>query len=275
MKYTANILIALAAAATFTACGNSAVQAPDTSSAPVSSTITSAASSAAASEIAQPLSAENPLAGAASMPESKIAVADAAIYRGVVEDFAVNDKGQTVLMMRRAVGSRFSPRMNFALTENTAYSFEESSIGNGAFLEVYYSAGTTQSDSTTPIETEAIAINDLGLEDLVNYNGTLVEVSPDPDKEGAGQLLLDPIDPNGMQYVFNYDSSTQFYLDFDALKPGVQLNVLHSAASTRSLPPQSAAFEIAPYTAPSADELPLPIPDTFGSDASAGENPTV
>ena len=128
MKYTANILIALAAAATFTACGNAAVQAPDTSSAPVSSTI----SSAAASEIAQPLSAENPLAGAASMPESKIAVADAAIYRGVVEDFAVNDKGQTVLMMRRAVGSRFSPRMNFALTENTAYSFEESSIGNGA-----------------------------------------------------------------------------------------------------------------------------------------------
>ena len=78
-----------------------------------------------------------------------------------------------------------------------------------------------------------------------------------------------------MQYVFNYDSSTQFYLDFDALKPGVQLNVLHSAASTRSLPPQSAAFEIAPYTAPGADELPLPIPDTFGSDASAGENPTV
>ena len=29
-----------------------------------------------------------------------------------------------------------------------------------------------------------------------------IEVSPDPDKEGAGQLLLDPIDPNGMQYVF-------------------------------------------------------------------------
>lgn len=58
--------------------------------APVSSTI----SSAAASEIAQPLSAENPLAGAASMPESKIAVADAAIYRGVVEDFAVNDKAK-------------------------------------------------------------------------------------------------------------------------------------------------------------------------------------
>ena len=68
MKYTANILIALAAAATFTACGNAAVQAPDTSSAPVSSTI----SSAAASEIAQPLSAENPLAGAASMPKAKL-----------------------------------------------------------------------------------------------------------------------------------------------------------------------------------------------------------
>ena len=62
-----------------------------------------------------------------------------------------------------------------------------------------------------------------------------------------------------MQYVFNYDSDT-FYLDFDALKPGDQLNVLHSAASTRSLPPQSAAFEIAPYTAPVQMNC-LPIPD--------------
>ncbi|MCI8492289.1 hypothetical protein [Anaerotruncus sp.] len=269
MKYTANILIALVAAAAFTACGNAAIQAPGTSSAPVSSAVSSAASLAVSSESVQPLSAENPLAGAASMPESKIAVTDAAIYRGVVEDFAVNDKGQTVLMMRRAEGSGYAPRMNFALTESTSYNFDEISIANGAFLEIYYGSNVTQNTSETPVEAEAVAINDLGVEDLVNYNGTLVEVSPDPDKDGAGQLLLDPINPNGMQYVFNYDSSTQFHLDFDTLKPGDQLNVLHSAASTRSLPPQSAAFEVAPYTAPEANELPLPAAP--GPDAAATE----
>lgn len=269
MKHTANILIALAVAAALTACGNAATQAL-ASSAPASSAVSCAASASADTESVQPLSAENPLAGAASMPESKIAVADAAIYRGVVEDFAVNDKGQTVLMLRRAEGTSFSPRMNFALTENTAYSFDGSSIGNGAFLEIYYCADAAQNDSETPTEAEAVAINDLGLEELVNYNGTLVEVSPDPNKEGTGQLLLDPIDPNGMQYAFNYDSSTQFHLDFDALKPGDQLNVLHSAASTRSIPPQSAAFEISPYTAPEDGELSLPAaPDPDTADAGS------
>ena len=111
------------------------------------------------------------------MPESKIAVADAAIYRGVVEDFAVNDKGQTVLMMRRAVGSRFSPRMNFSLTENHCAAVLKNHPSATERFEVTTAFGTTQSDSTTPIETEAIAINDLGLEDLINYNGTLVKVS--------------------------------------------------------------------------------------------------
>ena len=98
-------------------------------------------------------------------------------------------------------------------------------------------------------------------EDLTNYNGKLVEIVPDTEDVDSGYLLLDPIDENGMQYQFNYGPDTQFNIDKDTLQAGDLLNVLHSPISTRSLPPQSPAYEISPYTAPEADELPIPAAD--------------
>ena len=103
-----------------------------------------------------------------------------------------------------------------------------------------------------------MCIRDRISEDLVVYNGTLVEITTDPEKEEGCSLLLDPLTEDGMQYVFHVDESTQFYLDFASLKAGDKLHVIHSPASTRSLPPQSAAWEIFPYTEPEAGELPAP-----------------
>lgn len=185
----------------------------------------------------------------------RLQVADAAMFRGVVEDFAVDDGGKTMLVMRGAKGTDFAPHLNVVLTEDTKYSFDETKIGNGAFLEVYY--GVAVNEVGTPSTVEAIAVNDFGSEDMVNYNGVLVEITKDGD---SGQLLMDPLDDSGTQYAFNYGPDTQFYLDMESLKPGDQLNIFHSPIATMSLPPQSPALEVNLYTAPaenSTEEAPV------------------
>lgn len=254
MKKVLTLLLALATAASLAACG-----APETPAEP-------GAPAPSASEPAEESSnpEENEAEPAALPGQERLSVADASRFLGTVEDFAVDDAGQTVLLMRRAAGSGLLPELKVTLTENTSYSFDGTQLGNGAFLEVYYGG---EPDETGAVD--AIAVNDLISEDLVIYNGTLAEITPDPEKEGSGSLLLDPLTENGMQYVFHYDESTQFYLDFASLKAGDKLHVLHSPASTRSLPPQSAAWEISPYTAPEAGELPMPAADapSDGGDA--------
>lgn len=188
---------------------------------------------------------EEPSASSTAAPmDQRLQVADAAMFRGVVEDFAVDDTGKTVLVMRGAEGTGFAPSLKVTLTEDTRYSFDETKIGNGGFLEIYY--GVDMNEVETPDIVEAIAVNDLGSEDMMNYNGTLVEIMKDGD---GGQLLLDPLDENGTQYAFNYGPDTQFYLDMDALKAGDALNIFHSPIATMSLPPQSPALEVRLYEA--------------------------
>lgn len=178
-----------------------------------------------------------------------IHVADAAVYRGVVDDFAVDDNGHTALILRQVPGTDFGyPVLQAVLDENTRYSFDTTGMGNGSYLEIFYGGQPDASGTVT-----AIAVNDMGPVDLVVYNGILVEANTEEN-----YLLLDPVDENGMQYRFNFNDSTQFYLDSNALAPGDKLNVLHDAASTRSIPPQSFAREVRPMAA--LENAPAPIP---------------
>ncbi|WP_207654187.1 hypothetical protein [Anaerotruncus massiliensis (ex Togo et al. 2019)] len=243
MKKLLTLLLALTTAVSLAACG--APEAPAEPSEPAPS------ASEPAEESSKP--EENEAEPAAMPGQERLSVADASRFLGTVEDFAVDDAGQTVLLMRRATGSDLPRELKVTLTEDTNYSFDSAQLGNGAFLEVYYGG---EPDETGAVD--AIAVNDLISEDLVVYNGTLVEITTDPEKEEGCSLLLDPLTEDGMQYVFHVDESTQFYLDFASLKAGDKLHVIHSPASTRSLPPQSAAWEISPYTEPEAGELPAP-----------------
>ena len=235
MKKLLTLLLALTTAVSLAACG--APEAPAEPSEPAPS------ASEPAEESSKP--EENEAEPAAMPGQERLSVADASRFLGTVEDFAVDDAGQTVLLMRRATGSDLPRELKVTLTEDTNYSFDSAQLGNGAFLEVYYGG---EPDETGAVD--AIAVNDLISEDLVVYNGTLVEITTDPEKEEGCSLLLDPLTEDGMQYVFHVDESTQFYLDFASLKAGDKLHVIHSPASTRSLPPQSAAWEISPYTEP-------------------------
>lgn len=182
----------------------------------------------------------------------KIEVTDVPCYRGTIEDFAVSDDGHTVLLLNRPSGTNFEANLKVKLTENTRYSFEQNQMGNGSLIEVYYMQIKEGGIM------EALAVNYLGVEEDVYYNGKLTELVVN---DQSGRLVMDPIDEGAQTYIFNFDEKTQFYLDQDSLSPGTLLNIYHSPISTRSLPPQSPALEIRPYTPPTEDEIRKPAAD--------------
>lgn len=157
-------------------------------------------------------------------------------YRGVVEDIAVSDDGNTVLILNGPQGSGVSP-MKIKLTENTQGT--DAQFGNGSFLEIQYE--DQQEEDESYAATSIIVLESV---DAVSYNGTLVEVIRDGEN---GQLLMDPLMEDGVAYAFNFGPETVFYVDLESLQPGDKLNIYHSSMATRSIPPQSPAIEVRPY----------------------------
>ena len=243
--------------AMLSACGQSGGSSQASSSQPASSAAASQAESEAPAEESVPEEAD-----AEAAPVEPLAAPEGSqVFRGTVEDFAVSDDGATVLLMRRAVGTSFPADLKVKLiadgSADTQFGMDADLLGNGSFLEVYYTPGQENPDGSVT----ALVVNDALSEDLVYYNGTVVEVAPDPEQEGEGYLLLDPLEEGGMQYRFNYGPETQFVIPLEQIAVGTQLNVYHSPAATRSLPPQSYALEISAYTAPAEGEVPAPVAD--------------
>ena len=243
--------------AMLSACGQSGGSSQASSSQPASSAAASQAESEAPAEESVPEEAD-----AEAAPVEPLAAPEGSqVFRGTVEDFAVSDDGATVLLMRRAVGTSFPADLKVKLiadgSADTQFGMDAELLGNGSFLEVYYTPGQENPDGSVT----ALVVNDALSEDLVYYNGTVVEVAPDPEQEGEGYLLLDPLEEGGMQYRFNYGPETQFVIPLEQIAVGTQLNVYHSPAATRSLPPQSYALEVSAYTAPAEGEVPAPVAD--------------
>ena len=243
--------------AMLSACGQSGGSSQASSSQPASSAAASQAESEAPAEESVPEEAD-----AEAAPVEPLAAPEGSqVFRGTVEDFAVSDDGATVLLMRRAVGTSFPADLKVKLiadgSADTQFGMDADLLGNGSFLEVYYTPGQENPDGSVT----ALVVNDALSEDLVYYNGTVVEVAPDPEQEGEGYLLLGPLEEGGMQYRFNYGPETQFVIPLEQIAVGTQLNVYHSPAATRSLPPQSYALEVSAYTAPAEGEVPAPVAD--------------
>lgn len=95
----------------------------------------------------------------------------------------------------------------------------------------------------------AITANLYPTAEMVLFNGRLESITPDPDKDGKGRMLLTELETN-QQVVFHYSENTQFYLQVEELAQGDTLNILHRGAMTRSLPPQGSALEVRPYAEP-------------------------
>lgn len=192
-------------------------------------------------------------------PDNRLTVADAMQYRGTVTKVSTDvpkadgtGSYALVLTLEQAKGTNFgAPSLQFAIDENTRLGFEvEGEMEwEGAYLEVYYSYMTKNAPDPDAVY-DAIAINYLGVAEMVNFNGTVAEIVPHPDKEGEGRYLMTDLENPEYQVFFLYGPQTQFYMNQSDIKVGDQLNIFHSPAMALSLPPQCAAWEIRPYAAP-------------------------
>lgn len=187
---------------------------------------------------------------ASEQPLLQVRQAQTSVYRGVIDDFVVGDSGKTGWILRQAHGADYgSPTMIIMLDDSTKVLYDDSEqVGNGTYIEATYA--NLNADGTAT----AISVDTLMNPEMIVYNGTVQSVRK--DKDGSGQILMKPLEDSGMDFAFNYSSDTVFTKPLDEISAGTQLSVLHSAASTRSLPPQSFAQDIREY-APSTKDAQL------------------
>ncbi|MEG0541208.1 MAG: hypothetical protein RR528_02675 [Angelakisella sp.] len=219
------------------ACGSTP---PPTSSAPSISV-----------EPSPPPVSESESGSSNSLPEAPPIPADAAMYRGTITN--VTQEGDNhIVTLEQAEGTDFgAPSLKFAFTKDTYAGFTPEV---GQYLEVYYgrAPGQPLDVAATHNIITAIKYQEAG---MVNFNGTLKSVEAHPEKPGQGWLVVESLSAEGMQgeIRFNYGSEdTQFYLNFDELKPGDKLNIFHPGVFTMSLPPQGSALEVRKYVEPAA-----------------------
>ena len=178
-----------------------------------------------------------------NLPES-IIVADAAMYRGTIIDIRQDADGLTVTL-EQARGTNFGSvqPMDVVIADDIVMSGFESlaELREGDYLEVFY--GSIVRGGTS----RAITARLLPPADVVIFNGILEEIIVQDGQ--TGHMLVNSMNGGG-QHLFHFSPEfTQFYLNFDGLQPGDELNIFHSGVSTRSIPPQSSALEVRFYYA--------------------------
>ena len=199
--------ISLMAAVSLAACGASA---PAASSSPSSEAVSSGVVS---SEKAS--SESTPEESDASPDSQQLEKMSAPRYVGVVDDFAVNDAGETVLIMKPSHGGD----------------------ANGSLKAV-----AVQINDTDEVPAGSDGLPDFDMEESVSYDGVVLSVSFDPSNPKEGSIEMTDFDGQ-MPYVFHFNEETTV----KEIQPQTKLHIEHSQISTRSLPPQSNAFSISPY----------------------------
>lgn len=237
--------ISLMAAVSLAACGASA---PAASSSPSSEAVSSGVVS---SEEAS--SESTPEESDASPDFQQLEKMSAPRYVGVVDDFAVNDAGETVLIMKPSHGGDANGSLNIALTKDTSYTIEDGALANGAELEIFYvlneknEAVAVQVNDTDEVPAGSDGLPDFDMEESVSYDGVVLSVSFDPSNPKEGSIEMTDFDGQ-MPYVFHFNEETTVEgIDLKEIQPQTKLHIEHSQISTRSLPPQSNAFSISPY----------------------------
>lgn len=181
-----------------------------------------------------------------SEPQPDVAMpapADAALYRGVVGDITPGDEDSLTIEIAQPVGVNYSmPKLTVVVNKNTSAGFDTAGIKQGDYVEVYYGPAGEQA----PESVDAIVINRLAPAEVSVFNGTVKEITPDENDENSGDILLESLDDQS-ETIFHYSDETQFYLDFATLEVGTKLNIHHSGATTRSIPPQGNALEVRSY----------------------------
>lgn len=169
-------------------------------------------------------------------------VADAAMYRGTVASISV-DGDINYITLKQEKGTNYGyPVKQFKITADTKTDYTKDQLELGSYLEVAYGSSSNIEEVST-----AITASLLNEAEFSVYNGTVVSVTPVKGSADEGSILLKDKSSNN-QTVFHYNKDTQLYIDKKALKKGAVLNIYHSGALTRSVPPQGNALEIRAYS---------------------------
>lgn len=176
---------------------------------------------------------------------TRIVVADTAMYRGIISEIKAIDGQLHSFVLSQVEGTDFgAPSLKVNASEDTKFSFDFSSLQEGDYVEVFFGDPLEQAIKKGA---SAIAVNNWGDAEMIIFNGAVVSVTPDKEKEGAGSLLLTSLKDNS-EWVFHYWEDTQLYVNINELTEGDKVNILFSGIATRSLPPQSNAIEIRPFS---------------------------
>lgn len=167
------------------------------------------------------------------MADEKVYVADAAIYRGTATPLE-----DGTFSLEQVEGTDFgATTMKFSVSDLTTGATD---ITEGNYLEVFYGR-PMEGEFDSTITQEAIGMNDLGIADMVNFNGKVTAIQKEDDIITSITLLELITD---QEVVFNVSEETQLYFAVDDLKEGDLLNIYHKGMMTRSLPPQGIPLEI-------------------------------
>ncbi|MDR0768003.1 MAG: hypothetical protein LBE57_06165 [Methanosarcinales archaeon] len=171
-------------------------------------------------------------------------VGDIAMYRGNVTNISTVN-GTTTITLAQVRGTNFgAPNMTFVVDNNSRLNFNVSDLRQGQYVEVFYGSSNNSTEPRT-----IIVANLLQYANMTVYNGAIVTVtSVTPPPNGttvAGQLEI-RLENNSLM-IFNYDDSTQFYMNMSDLTAGTEVNIFAGWIITASEPPQVFAYEVRPF----------------------------
>lgn len=173
-----------------------------------------------------------------SATSEKLVVADAPMYRGIITAISsVEDYYEIALESVDGTDYMYE-KIILHTDENSNANFDFADLKSGGYLEVYYA------DRTDGLPPTVIAANMLPDAELCMFNGTVRQYSKED-----GKLEMESI-TGSKTVIFNFDDSTQFYMNTDDIVEGTQLNIFHRGVMTKSNPPQGFAYEVRPYKAP-------------------------
>lgn len=162
---------------------------------------------------------------------------------GTVEDFAVDDKGNTVWQVRRAGDAEDAPLVNVTVTKGTKSNFE-GNVANGDFIIVEYREGTQQGSGSTVL---AERVSKRAPLPQIVVSGEIVSL------EGDSGFLLRPFGAGaGGDTFFHCGADTERPAGKDSFRVGDRVTVVYNGILTRSLPPQGFAQIISMFDAPAA-----------------------
>lgn len=168
-----------------------------------------------------------------SWTASRLSVqSEESFLEGTVEDFAVDDKGNTVWMVRRTGDAEDAPLIGVTVDANTKLEFE-GNVANGDIIGVEYQGKGVVYAQTVAKHTPLPA---------VTASGQVAELLPASGGSDGGFLLRQG--GGAGDIVFRYGADTKIMTADKKIKVGDQLTVTYNGVLTRSIPPQGYAQEI-------------------------------